>query len=125
VLDRAGAGLGRRALGRREQPLGEARTALERPLQAVDLEQVDAHPVIAARCRPPRPQPPPPPSSRAARRYSTVTVLARLRGLIDVEAAQASYVVGQQLQRDDRQDRLQHPVRARDVDRLLGVRRPP
>ena len=48
--------------------------------------------------------------ARQRERYSTVTVLARLRGWLTSETAAASDLVGEQLQRDDREDRLQHPV---------------
>ena len=44
VAARAGPGRGVVALGLGEDALGEARVALQRPLQPVDLEQVDADP---------------------------------------------------------------------------------
>jgi len=50
-----------------------------------------------------------------------VTVLARLPRLIDVEAAQASDTVGEKLQRQNRQNRLQVLVRLGDVDDIVGV----
>ena len=48
--------------------------------------------------------------------------LGQVARLVDVQPALARDVVGEQLQRDDREQRLQHPVRARDVDDLLGDR---
>src|SRR5258708_38104255 len=42
--------------------------------------------------------------------------LREIARLIDVQAAQASDLVRQELQRDHGQKRLQHPVRARDAD---------
>ena len=47
------------------------------------------------------------------RRYSTVTVLARLRGWSTFRPRWRAIAVGQQLQRDDGEDRLQHPVGGR------------
>jgi hypothetical protein len=55
------------ALAVGEQSLGEPRPALERPFEAIDLEQVDAD------CGPGR-------RALALRAHSTVTVLARFRG---------------------------------------------
>src|SRR5881394_96211 len=51
--------------------------------------------------------------------------LRQISGLIDVETAGAGNVVGEQLQRQDRQDRLQDPVRGGDLDRLVGDRAGP
>ena len=55
----------------------------------------------------------------AAKSYSTVTVFARLRGWSTFRPRARGDVVRQQLQRDDRQHRLEQPVGARDR------RRPP
>src|SRR5205085_11201970 len=57
VLARAGAGGGIQSLGICEQSLGQTRAALERPLEPLDVQEIDAD-----------------------RRHSTVTVFARLRG---------------------------------------------
>ena len=46
--------------------------------------------------------------------------LREVARLVDVETVEAGDVVGEQLQRDDREDRLQEPIGARDEDRLVG-----
>ena len=68
---RAATRLARRvgALRLREQALGERGPPRQGPLQALDLEQVDADAVHSAQA-----------TRRANSGYSTVTVLARLRG---------------------------------------------
>ncbi len=59
--------------------------------------------------------------SATCRRHSTVTVLARLRGWSTLSPRRRRDEVRQQLQRHDRQQWVQHPVRARHADHLVAV----
>ncbi len=52
--------------------------------------------------------------------YSTVTLLARFRGLSTSQPRSTRDVIGQKLQRHDRHDRLQEFVDRRDVDHVVG-----
>ena len=90
-------------LGLGEAPLGEPGPALEHPPEAVDVDGVDAH----ARRSGAQPRP----------AHSTVTVLARLRGPVDVVAVQAGQVVGEQLERHDVDHRREQRVDRRDQAR--------
>src|SRR3712207_8898564 len=49
--------------------------------------------------------------------------LGEVARLVHVQAAGARDLVGEELQRDDREQRLEEPVRARHVDDLLGDRK--
>ena len=56
----------------------------------------------------------------ARRPYSTVTLLARLPRLVDVAAPGDGDVIGQQLQRNDGDDRLQELGHGRHLDHVVG-----
>ena len=58
---------------------------------------------------------------RAACRLLDGDGLGEVARLVDVQAAAAGDLVREQLQRDDREDRLQHPVDRGDLDRGVGV----
>jgi hypothetical protein len=92
----AGTRLRVRTLAGREQAVLQIGPARQSALQPVDLEEVDAD-------------------------HSTVTVLARLRGWSTLRPAPAGDAVGQELQRDDGEQGLEHPVGLRHADDLLGV----
>ncbi len=94
---------GKGDLGLAENAAGEGGPALERLLQPLDLEHVDAD----------------------ACRHSRVRLLDRDRlgevaRLVDVEPVQPGDVIGQQLQRQDREDRLQDPIGAWDEKGLIA-----
>ena len=55
--------------------------------------------------------------------HSTVTVLARLRGWSTLSPRSRAMSIREQLQRDHRQQRRQHPVGSRHPDHLVGVLR--